>query len=352
MKGRLLLIEPLPAGGHAALLMVDGRIEDFLADPAGADRTPRPEAIFRAIPARPAKGLGGAMVDLGEGRTGFLRSRQPPVPGRPVLVQVSGWAEPGKAPPVGDRVRLKGRTAVLTPGAPGLNLSRSIRDPETRADLEAAAARAMAGAGETVGLILRTAAALAEPGAVAAEIAALRAQWAQIVAAATGAGPAALRDGPGARDEALRDWHTPGTVIEDRPGALADAGAWDALDAAAGARVPLGAGFLTVEPTTALVAIDVNTGGDLSPTAGLKVNLAAAREIPRQLRLRGLGGQVVVDFAPLAKTDRRQVEAALTAALRADGIETSIAGWTPLGHLELLRRRSRRPWQAGSALGR
>ena len=340
MKGRLLLVEPLPAGGHAALLMVDGRVEDFLTDAGIAEGTPRPEAIFRAVPSRPAKGLGGAMVDLGQGRSGFLRTKQPPVPGRPVLVQVSGWTEPAKAPPVGDRLRLKGHTAVLTPGAPGVNLSRSLRDPERRDSLLAVAEAAMAGADPSLGLILRTAAGAAEPDAVAAEIRALRATLDRL---SPGGAPGLLLDGPGARAEALRDWRQPGTHVEDGPGAIAAAGGWDALEAARGPRVPAGAGFLIVEATAALVAIDVNTGGDLSPAAALKTNLAAAREIPRQLRLRGLGGQVTIDFAPLAKTDRRQVEATLTGALRADGIETSLAGWTPLGHLELLRRRSRRP---------
>ena len=100
---------------------------------------------------------------------------------------------------------------------------------------------------------------------------------------------------------------------------------------------------MTIEPTRALVAVDVNTGGDLSPAAALKANLAAAAELPRQLRLRGLGGQVTVDFAPLARADRPKVERALTAALRHDGIETTLAGWTPLGHLELQRKRPRRP---------
>ena len=98
-----------------------------------------------------------------------------------------------------------------------------------------------------------------------------------------------------------------------------------------------------MEPTRALTAVDVNTGGDLSPAAALKTNLAAARELPRQLRLRGLGGQIVIDFAPLAKIARGQVEKALNAALRTDATETRIVGWTPLGHLELQRKRSRRP---------
>ena len=100
---------------------------------------------------------------------------------------------------------------------------------------------------------------------------------------------------------------------------------------------------MTVEPTRALVAVDINTGGDLSPAAALKVNLAAAAELPRQLRLRGLGGQVTIDFAPLARAERPRVERALARALADDGIETTVAGWTPLGHLELQRKRARRP---------
>ena len=96
-----------------------------------------------------------------------------------------------------------------------------------------------------------------------------------------------------------------------------------------------------VEPTRALVAVDVNTGGDTSPAAGLKANLAAARELPRQLRLRGLGGQITLDLAPMAKKDRRGFETALRAAFRKDGVETALVGWTPLGHYELQRKRDR-----------
>ncbi|MEO0994501.1 MAG: ribonuclease E/G, partial [Pseudomonadota bacterium] len=66
-------------------------------------------------------------------------------------------------------------------------------------------------------------------------------------------------------------------------------------------------------------------------------------EIPRQLRLRGLGGIVVIDWAPLPKRDRKRIEDTLKTALRRDPVETTIAGWTPLGLLELTRKRERRP---------
>ena len=158
MRGRQILIEPLPAGGHAAALVVDGRLQDLLIDPDPADPAPRPEAVYRALPGRPMKGTGGVIVDLGGGIAGFLRAAKPPAPGRPLVVQVSGWAEPGKAAPVGARLRLKRRTAMLTPGAPGRNLARSLRDPDRRAALAALADAAMAGADPGLGLVLRTAA--------------------------------------------------------------------------------------------------------------------------------------------------------------------------------------------------
>lgn len=340
MKGRQILIEPLPGGGHAAALMVDGRLQDLLLDPEAGDAAPQPEAIFRAVPGRPLKGTGGVIVDLGAGASGFLRGAKLPAPGRPLLVQVAGWAEPGKAVPVTTRLLLKGRTAILTPGAPGVNVARGLRGEARRAELAALGAAALGDGEGGLGLILRTAAAEAEDAAVAVEVAELLAAWQGLAAAGA---PGCVRPAPGAAAVALRDWLEPGDALREAPGALLDAGVWDEVDALRGPVVVLGQGSMVIEPTRALVAVDVNTGGDTSPAAALKVNLAAARELPRQLRLRGLGGQVVVDFAPLGRAERAGVVQTLEAALKADGVDTTIAGWTPLGHLELQRKRARRP---------
>ena len=118
--------------------------------------------------------------------------------------------------------------------------------------------------------------------------------------------------------------------------------ATDMLDQVAAQRVPLpGGGAFYVEPTRALVAVDVNTGGDTSLAAGLKANVACAQALPRVLRLQGLGGQIVLDLAPMPKKDRRGFEAALRQAFRRDDIETALVGWTPLGHYEMQRKRAR-----------
>lgn len=341
MKGSLILIAPRPQGGTAAARLVDGRLEDLLIDPAPEDATPRPGAIHRGILGRPMKGLGGAIVDLGDGRTGFLRETRGLAPGRPVLVQVAGWAEPHKAPPVSRRLLVKGRLAILTPDAPGRNIARAAPS-ESRPRLAALGERGMEGAPDTLGLILRSAAADAPDDEILAEIASLRATLAGLDAT----GPAAcILPAPSAAEEARRDWPDPG------PGSILDGadvfdthGIWEMIADLRGPEVALpGGGRMVIESTRAVTAIDVNTGGDLTPAAALKANLAAARDLPRQLRLRGLGGAILVDFAPLAKAERSRVTDALKSALARDGIETTIAGWTPLGNLELVRKRARRP---------
>ena len=342
MRGSQILIEPLPSGGHAAALMVDGVLEDLLIDAPDTDIVPRVEAVYSAVVGRPIKGIGGTMVDLGAGQTGFLRTTRPPPSGARLMVQVTGSADGGKAPPVTDRIRLKGRLAILTPGKPGLNISRSIRDPDRRDALDTVAGRAMSEAGADLGLILRSASEDVADDEIVKEVTKLRRDW-DAISRADQRAPKLVLDAPGASEIAWRDWKRTDVPVISNARALVDQDVWEAIEALRQPFVPLGAGGLYIEATRALVAVDVNTGADTSPAAALKVNIAAMRELPRQLRLRGLGGQIAVDMAPLAKTQRKMVEEALLGALRRDGVETSIAGWTPLGHLELNRKRSRPP---------
>ncbi len=340
MKGRVICLDSR-GGREAAALIVDGRLEDLLIDPP-EDR-PAPEAIFRAIVDRPVKGQGGVFVRLPEG-TGFLRQASGLAPGQRVLVQVSGVAEPGKAVPVTARLLFKNRLCILTPGAPGLNISRRIRDEALREELSEIASEAMTGAAEDLGLILRSACEAAPEAEIAAEIAETRA-LAEAVLADVAGEPELLVDALGAHQLAWRDWSDPSPdEIDEAEGAFERHGVAEICETLLSAQVPLGGGaHMAVEPTRALVAVDVNTGSDTSPAAALKANVAAARELPRQLRLRGLGGQVVIDFAPMPKRDRVALEQVLRAAFRGESAETSLAGWTPLGLYELVRKRDRIP---------
>ena len=339
MKGRIVALGQWD-GREAAALLVDGRLEDLLIDPKGDDPL-RPGAILRAVADRPVKGQGGVFAKL-PGGMGFLRQVSGVAPGQRLIVQVTGAAEGGKAVPVSTRVLFKSRLAIVTPGAPGLNISRRIRDDDTRAALQALADAAMQGAAPDHGLILRSACETADEAEITGDIAAMRDLAAAVMVDLQGP-PELLVDAPGAQDLAWRDWADPEPdAVEQGPDVFADLGIDAMIDALRSPDVPLpGGGFMALEPTRALVAVDVNTGPDTSPAAGLKANIAAARDLPRQLRLRGLGGQVTVDFAPMPKKDRGTVEQVLRAAFKGEAAETTLAGWTPLGCYELQRKRDR-----------
>src|SRR5699024_6009891 len=124
-------------------------------------------------------------------------------------------------------------------------------------------------------------------------------------------------------------------------------GVEDAINRALQPRVPLkSGGFLIIEQTEAMVTVDVNTGGfvgtrSLEETV-LRTNVEAARTIARQLRLRNLGGIIVIDFIDMVtEADRNQVLGTLTDSLRPDPARTRVGTMAPLGLDELTRKRTR-----------
>jgi len=117
-------------------------------------------------------------------------------------------------------------------------------------------------------------------------------------------------------------------------------------------RLPSG-GYIIIEPTEALVSIDVNSGKNIREKnieeTALKTNLEAAEEIARQLRLRDLGGIIIVDFIDMRnRANRQQVEKRMRKCLKRDRARTEIARISRFGVLELVRQKIRSPIQLGS----
>ena len=105
-------------------------------------------------------------------------------------------------------------------------------------------------------------------------------------------------------------------------------------------------GHLVIEQTEAMTTIDVNTGGyvghrNLEETS-FRTNLEAAEAIGRQLRLRNLGGIIIIDFIDMhAESHRRQILAALERSLTGDRAQSRIVSLSPLGLVEMTRKRTR-----------
>jgi Ribonuclease G/E len=325
-----------------AALIEDGVLADLLVeDPVGR---PRVGDIFTAKVERVAPKIGGAFVKLNAEFHGFLREFKGCKPGDILPVQVRSIPEPGKDTPVSRQIMFKTRNVMLTPGRPGVNVSRAIRGDALRDELKAVVADVWTDAEN--GVVIRSMARFSQTEDLLADV-----QKALAMQASVQSGTDIRLS---AYEEAMREWPVADRVYAtsqiDWPHEHFDGDLLDhfdmrsAIDALSGSDVSLsGSGAMVVEATRALVAVDINTGGDFSPNAAFKANRAAAQVLPRALKLRGLGGQVVVDFAPATKNQRKDIEATLQTALRKDGIETSLVGWTGMGLFEMQRKRERRP---------
>lgn len=320
------------------------------------------EQIYLAVVDRIVKGMEAAFVRLGPDLNGFLpfaECREKPRSGDKLLLQV-------KKPPVGDKapyltadIALAGRYLILTPMTGRFAVSKKITEEAARASLLEAAQRL---APPSMGLVMRTESAGASRDELLSDVNALRETWEKVLQKKeTSKAPCLLLGRESVLSRVLRDEHgeiegiwtneaSPPPVslpvhLCDNPFALYNVRA--KLDKALQRKVWLDCGgYLIIDRTEAMTVIDVNSGkyaGDKSgaESAFLRLNLEAAREIARLLRLRGIGGIVIADFVDMQSEAHRQlVSAALEEALRDDPVKNVVHGFTHLGLVEMTRKKT------------
>ena len=292
-----------------------------------------------------------------------------------ILVQVLKEGIGGKGPRVTAQISLPGRCLVFLPGSPHRAVSRRIEAQEEKERLLSLVA-SIPGEG---GFIVRTAAQGAPEGRLEGEAARLRAVWEKLRENTTRATvPSCAHAENDLILKVLRDFLTPeiDRVLVDREDAcrrcrevaehlepdlshriehyMGTEPIFEAFgvekDLARALRrrlwLPSG-GYIVIHPTEALVAIDVNTGKYLGTTrfeeTALCTNLEAVREIVRQIRLRDLGGILVIDFIDLEEEgSRKKLATALEAELKKDRAKSRVLQISDFGLVEITRQRSRR----------
>jgi ribonuclease G len=303
-------------------------------------------------------------------------------PGQGIAVQLTREPIGGKGARVTSQLTLAGRTLVLVPGDSHVGISRRIHDPERRDRLRAAIEELRGTA--AWGCIVRTAAASLEAPALRAELEDLLGRWAAIEARIEAERPPALvhaepplpmrvvRDllsadvsrilvgDPELHDRLAAELERQAPALRgvlrrhpDGPDVIADLGLEREIEKALRPKVWLrSGGHLVINQLEALVAIDVNTGkftgGRRLEETALKVNLEAASEVARQLRLRDLGGIVVVDFIDMEEPEnRRKVFEAFQEALAGDRAKTSVLGMSDFCLVQVTRQRQRQSLERG-----
>jgi ribonuclease G len=332
-------------------------------------------------------GMDAAFVDIGLDRNGFLSVAEVVAPearaksprkiadllkaGRELLVQVTRDPMGGKGPRLTMEVGIPGRYVVYMPGGKGSGVSRRL-DDEERERLRAIGREVKPEGG---GVIVRTAAEGAPKEALERDLRFLQRLWARAERRAKEVtAPFLVYEEAELALRSVRDLLGPDfsrvlvddarllrrlssylhTVAPERRDLLerytgemslfARFGLDDEVEKALARRVGLpSGGHIVIDHTEALTVIDVNTGRyvgrrQLEDTT-LKTNLEACREIVRQLRLRDIGGIIVIDFIDMtAKTNREVVLAALEAEFTLDRTKTYVVDISPLGLVEMTRQ--------------
>ncbi len=301
----------------------------------------------------------------GAGITELLEPRQK------VLVQVMKEPTGSKGPRLTGNLSLPGRFLVLQPHGQGVNISRRINSEAERNRLRALGVLIKP---PGAGLLIRTEAEGVGEELLIDDLEALLRQWEAIQQAAETATPPVLLN----RDEdfihrVLRDFYGPDVVrvVVDAPEAVARVNGFlgedqnqltvefheestellehfrinAAIRDALRPRVDLpSGGYVIIQPTEALTVIDVNSGSFTRSANAretvLWTNCEAATEIARQLKLRNIGGVVIIDFIDMeSRRDQLQLLEHFTQAVRNDSARPQIAQLTELGLVELTRKR-------------
>ncbi len=348
--------------------------------------------VSRVLP-----GMQAAFIDIGIARTAFLHAsdiagsrheerangetdiniRDLVEEGSDLLVQVLKDPLGTKGARLTTHVTIPSRYVVMMPQSAGIGISARIEDDAERERLRQCI-ESITDPDSPPGYIVRTAAEGATAEALRADILFLERLWAAIEESRAEAGSAelvyedlplavrVLRDLLGAETERVRVDSDPlfarmkdfadrfmpdmSPMIErytgERP--IFDLyGIEDEIQRALQRKVPLkSGGYLIFDQTEAMTTIDVNTGAyvghrNLEETI-FRTNLEAAVAIARQLRLRNLGGIIIIDFIDMIEEEhRRQVSQALSGRLAGDHAKTQIMAVSPLGLIEMTRKRNR-----------
>ncbi len=384
-----ILINVSPEETRVAI-MEQGAVQELLVE-RGSNRG-LVGNIYLGRVGRVLPGMQSAFIEVGLGRAAFLHvadiwasnktAEQKPIEkllqdGQTLLVQVIKDPIGSKGARLSTQISIAGRLLVYLPGDQHIGISQRIEDEVEREHLREKV-HALMPPGETGGFIVRTVAETATDEELTTDIEYLIKLWRGIGTAAKTAPPQmllyqdldlslrVLRDlvtreterivvdsrGTHARMQDFAERYTRHSlgVLEhyagERP--LFDLfGVEDEIERGLKRRVDLkSGGYVIIDQTEALVTVDVNTGAFVSGRSFddtiFKTNLEATQAIARQLRLRNLGGIIIVDFIDMDSEEHKNaVLAEFRKALSRDRTRVTVNGFTQLGLVEMTRKRTR-----------
>ena len=363
---------------NIAAVLENGKVSDFFIHKGdillGDVYLARVDNILPSIDA--------AFVDVGSDKMGFLHAqdvmgkgalKDKLSPNQKLIVQVVKEPTGHKGPRVTTEISLPGRFLVLIPHEPGINVSKKIENSKERARLKSIVSLIKP---VGVGVIIRTEAEGQSEADIQEDLEILLEKWNNIITSAESLTPPNLIyrdqdllyrvireactddvkeiivDTPFALNRVqaiLQNWHMSKgiqvTLYKGTEPLLIAMDIHKEIKAALNVKVNMpSGGYLFIQQTEALTVIDVNSGKFVSSATQdetiLKTNIEAVHEIARQLRLRNIGGMVIVDFIDMmSRADKLAMMEELEIALEPDKAKPQVGQLSDLGLVELTRHR-------------
>jgi len=361
-------------------LLDNGILQEFLVERAMSAHLVG--SIFLGRVSNVVKGIQAAFIDIGLAQNAFLYLGESKdlTEGASVMIQITKDPRGTKGPTASREITFPGHYAVLFPFADYIGISRKITDETERNRLHAVAETYKP---EGMGIVLRTEAAGMDPEVLKEDIEGLVAEWNIVAARAKlSKAPSFLHRELDLSVRMVRDYLTKDVkeIVTDNPvtfqrirsllsrmkgteetvlrlwegseDVFSAFGLGETLASMADRRVELpGGGYLIIDHTEAMTVIDVNSGSysgknSLEDTI-MEINRKAAREIAHQLRLRDIGGIIVVDFIDMhSEENRQEVLSVLEAAFVGDKMRPRVQDITVLNLVEITRKKSRQNLEA------
>jgi len=361
-------------------LLDNGILQEFLVERAMSAHLVG--SIFLGRVSNVVKGIQAAFIDIGLVQNAFLYlgDSKDLTEGASVMIQITKDPRGTKGPTASREITFPGHYVVLFPFADYIGISRKITDETERNRLHAVAE---AYKPEGMGIVLRTEAEGMEPEILKEDIEGLVAEWNIVAARAKLAkAPSFLHRELDLSVRMVRDYFTKDVkeIVTDNPVAFqrirellarmkrtgetrlqlwegsedvfSAFGLGDTLASMSDRRVELsGGGYLVIDHTEAMTVIDVNSGSysgksSLEDTI-MEINRNAAREIAHQLRLRDIGGIIVVDFIDMhSEENRQEVLSVLESSFAGDKMRPRVQDITVLNLVEITRKKSRQNLEA------
>jgi ribonuclease E len=407
MSKKMLINAVHPEEARVAIVK-DGHLVELDIEIAGSEQTRG--NIYKGSVVRVEPGLQAAFVEIGQKKLGFLqmgeihpdlwqwrddipeeqRKRRPRIQevlrrGQELIVQVEKGERDMKGAALTTYLSLPGRYMVVMPGSDSAGISRKVENEAERKTLKELATELSIPDG--IGYIMRTEALGKKKTELNKDLQSLVKLHKDILAkAAKVKAPALIYQESDLVIRTIRDYFTAeiDEVIVDNPEVFKQAKDFfkrtmpkfenivklhqekrpifsryqleEQIDQIYEKKVLLkSGGSLVIEPTEALVSIDVNSGKSTGEKGvedtAFKTNIEAAEEAARQLRLRDLGGLIVIDFIDMRdKKHMNEVEKVLKQALKADKARVTVGKISQFGMLEMSRQRIKQTLEQGSVL--